>query len=84
MLKRAGQNVISQLASVLVSILDRVLVIGLLLRYWGSDRFSDWSRRKRKARSFAWSLRYSWRGWRPERLYQSGGSGLISFSGAIS
>jgi O-antigen/teichoic acid export membrane protein len=42
-LKRAMQNVIGQVASMLVSILDRVLVVGLLLRYWGPDRFSDWS-----------------------------------------
>jgi len=43
MLKSAGQNVIGQLASMLVSIIDRVLVVGLLLRYWGPNRFSDWS-----------------------------------------
>lgn len=43
MLKRAGQNVLGQLASMLVSVLDRVLVVGLLVRYWGPDRFSDWS-----------------------------------------
>jgi len=43
MLKRVGQNVMGQLASMLVSVLDRILVVGLLLRYWGPDKFSDWS-----------------------------------------
>jgi O-antigen/teichoic acid export membrane protein len=43
MLKSAGQNVVGQLASMLVSIIDRVVVVGLLLRYWGPNRFSDWS-----------------------------------------
>src|SRR5580704_11858406 len=42
-LKRAMQNVMGQVASMLVSILDRVVVVGLLLRYWGPNRFSDWS-----------------------------------------
>lgn len=43
MLKRVSLNFAAQVVSLLVSLADRVLVIGILVRAWGPELYADWS-----------------------------------------
>jgi hypothetical protein len=43
MLRRVGLNFGAQTMSLLVSLADRLLIVGILLRAWGPDRYADWS-----------------------------------------
>ena len=43
MIDRIGKNVGAQLISLAVSFVDRIILVGVLLRSWGADAFSDWS-----------------------------------------
>ncbi len=43
MLASVAKNVAAQIASLLVSVVDRFLVVGVLLRVWGPDLYSAWA-----------------------------------------
>lgn len=43
MLDRIGQNFLAQLLSTALSVADRLVVVGLLVRSWGADIFADWA-----------------------------------------
>jgi hypothetical protein len=43
MLNRIGWNFIVQLIGLMLSFLDRFLIVGLLLRVWGAEKFADWA-----------------------------------------
>ena len=43
MLARIGQNFAAQILSLVLSIVDRLVVAGLMVRSWGADGFADWA-----------------------------------------
>lgn len=43
MLRRVATNFLAQFASILLSFLDRFLVVGVLLRSWGTATYADWA-----------------------------------------
>ena len=42
-LKRMTSNIAAQVVAVAASVIDRIILVGLLLRSWGADVFSDYS-----------------------------------------
>lgn len=43
MLERIGKGILAQLISLAVSLLDRVVLVGLMVRVWGGPAYADWS-----------------------------------------
>jgi O-antigen/teichoic acid export membrane protein len=43
MFKRIGLSFAAQLVSLLVSLADRMLIVGVLVRAWGTELYADWS-----------------------------------------
>jgi hypothetical protein len=43
MLRRVSANFSAQLWSLTVSLADRVILVGILLRVWGADTYADWA-----------------------------------------
>ncbi len=42
-LARIGREYLGQMFAFVVSLADRLLTAGILIRYWGADAFSDWT-----------------------------------------
>ena len=42
-LRRASSNIAAQVVSLAASVTDRIVLVGLLLRVWGTDRFADYA-----------------------------------------
>lgn len=43
MMHKAGQNFAAQLLALVLSTVDRIVVVGLLLRSWGTGAYGDWA-----------------------------------------
>ena len=43
MLRRAGLNLAAQVLSLAMSVADRLIVVGLIIRSWGTEIYADWA-----------------------------------------
>ncbi|MBE7183298.1 MAG: polysaccharide biosynthesis C-terminal domain-containing protein [Methylobacterium mesophilicum] len=43
MIERAARNFLAQLATLGLALVERIVLAGLLVRFWGADRFGEWA-----------------------------------------